>query len=43
MEDWVFQELPDDFRDTSSARASYKVKLDGFNSDFESALLKKLV
>ncbi|KXG30430.1 squamosa promoter-binding-like protein 15 [Sorghum bicolor] len=42
MEDWVFQELPDDFRDTSSARASYKVKLDGFNSDFESALLKKI-
>jgi len=41
MEDWVFQELPDDFWDTLPARASYKVNLDDSDSDFESALLKR--
>ncbi|CAD6265493.1 unnamed protein product [Miscanthus lutarioriparius] len=41
IEDRVFQELPDDFWDTPPARASYKVKLDGSDSDFESALLKE--
>ena len=42
MEDRVFQELPDDFWDTPPARASYKVKLDDSDSDFESALLKEV-
>lgn len=41
MEDRVFQELPDDFWDTPRARASYKVKLDDSDSDFESALLEQ--
>ena len=42
MEDRVFQELPDDFWDTPRARASYKVKFDDSDSDFESALLKEV-
>jgi hypothetical protein len=42
MEDRVFQELPDDFWDTPRARASYKVKLDDSDSDFESALLEQV-
>ena len=41
MEDRIVQELLDDFQDTPWARASYKVKLDDFDSDFESALLKQ--
>lgn len=43
MEDRVFQELPDDFWDTPRARASYKVKLDDSDSDFESALLEQIL
>ena len=42
IEDRVFQELPDDFWDTPPAKASYKVKLDDSDSDFESALLKEV-
>ncbi|KAJ1268406.1 hypothetical protein BS78_07G132300 [Paspalum vaginatum] len=41
MEDRVFQELPDDFCITPQARASYTVKLDDSDSDFESTLLKE--